>query len=251
MSAAVNQPQQQQPLQTLRSRQIAALKQLINLNQPVSGSIAVEPVWKVLVFDRYGQDIISPLLSVKELRDLGVTLHLLLDSMREALSDVPCVYFILPSEDNVRIVCQDFSSSMYEGYYLNFISALSRPRLEELATSAVQNQSFGQVQKVFDQYLNFISLEDDLFTLRRHNEASPLSFYAMNRADMSEETMNALLDEIVDGLFSVCVTLGVVPIIRCPRNNAAEQVAQKLDKKLRDNLRDARNNLFTQENVRA
>lgn len=48
----------------------------------------------------------------------------------------------------------------------------------------------------------------------------------MNRADMSEETMSALIDEIVDGLFSVCVTLGVVPIIRCPRNNAAEQVAQ-------------------------
>jgi hypothetical protein len=54
----------------------AALKQLINLNQPVSSSSAVEPVWKVLVLDRYGQDIVSPLLSVKQLRDLGVTLHL-------------------------------------------------------------------------------------------------------------------------------------------------------------------------------
>lgn len=68
--------------------------------------------------------------------------------MREALPDVPCVYFILPTEDNVRIVCQDFSSSMYESYYLNFISALSRPRLEELATASVQHQCLGQVQKV-------------------------------------------------------------------------------------------------------
>ena len=31
---------------------------------------------QVLIYDRYGQDIISPLLTVKELRDLGVTLHL-------------------------------------------------------------------------------------------------------------------------------------------------------------------------------
>ena len=31
--------------------------------------------WKVLIYDEFGQDIISPLLTVKELRDLGVTLN--------------------------------------------------------------------------------------------------------------------------------------------------------------------------------
>lgn len=31
---------------------------------------------QVLVYDLFGQDIISPLLSVKELRDMGITLHL-------------------------------------------------------------------------------------------------------------------------------------------------------------------------------
>lgn len=31
---------------------------------------------QVLIYDRFGQDIISPLLSVKELRDMGITLHL-------------------------------------------------------------------------------------------------------------------------------------------------------------------------------
>lgn len=45
------------------------------------------------------------------------------------------------------------------------------------------------------------------------------------------------LDEIVDSLFSVLVTAGVIPIIRSPRNNAAEMVAQKLDQKLRDHLK--------------
>jgi sec1 family domain-containing protein 1 len=38
---------------------------------------------------------------------------------------------------------------------------------------------------------------------------------------------------------------GQVPIIRCPRGNAAEMVSEKLDKKLRENLRDARSSLFT------
>ena len=31
---------------------------------------------QVLIYDKFGSDIISPLLSVKELRNLGVTLHL-------------------------------------------------------------------------------------------------------------------------------------------------------------------------------
>lgn len=54
---------------------LGALKQMLNLNQPESKVIAPEPVWKVLIYDRYGQDIISPLISVKELREMGITLH--------------------------------------------------------------------------------------------------------------------------------------------------------------------------------
>lgn len=51
---------------------------MLNLNQPLPrGTVAAaEPVWKALIYDQFGSDIISPLLSVKELRDMGVTLHL-------------------------------------------------------------------------------------------------------------------------------------------------------------------------------
>lgn len=48
---------------------------MLNLNQAPTKSSLAEPVWKVLIYDRVGQDIISPLISVKELRELGVTLH--------------------------------------------------------------------------------------------------------------------------------------------------------------------------------
>ena len=37
------------------------------------------------------------------------------------------------------------------------------------------------------------------------------------------------------------------PLSRCPKGNAAEAVATRLDKKLRENLRDARNSLFVSE----
>lgn len=63
--------------------------------------------------------------------------------------------------------------------------------------------------------------------------------------------MELMMDSIVDSLFSVCVTLGNVPIIRCPKNSAAEMVAKKLEKKLRENLWDARNNLFHMDATQA
>ena len=37
---------------------------------------------------------------------------------------------------------------MYESFYLNIISPLSRPRLETLAEAAVQGGTIGEVKKV-------------------------------------------------------------------------------------------------------
>lgn len=58
--------------------------------------------------------------------------------------------------------------------------------------------------------------------------------------------MNAMISGVVDSLFSVLVTYGQVPIIRTPKGNAAEQIGEKLDKKIRDNLQDPRASLFNQ-----
>ncbi|UMM22605.1 hypothetical protein L5515_003739 [Caenorhabditis briggsae] len=237
-------------LESVRTRQIVALRTMINLNEPVVSSGVKEPVWKILVLDKAAQDIISPLLPVKQLRDLGVTLHLLLGARREPLTDVPAVYFVSPTDENVDLMSEDLKKAMYDSFYCNFISPLARPRLESLASAAVHGGAVAQVQKVVDQYLNFISLEDDLFVLRRYNENSTFSYFSMNSPGTSEVTVNAMLDSVADGLFAVCATMGIVPIIRCPKGNAAEMVAKRLDQKLRDNLRDSRNNLFTMDGVR-
>ena len=48
----------------------------------------------------------------------------------------------------------------------------------------------------------------------------------------------------------VCLSVsGAIPIIRCPKGHAAEMIAERLDKKIRDNLRDARNCLFSGDNM--
>lgn len=48
--------------------------------------------------------------------------------------------------------------------------------------------------------------------------------------------------------FAFFFFVGVIPIIRCPKGNAAEMIARKLDSKLRDHIMNSRTNLFS-ENV--
>ncbi|XP_004929499.2 protein sly1 homolog [Bombyx mori] len=230
-------------MSTLRERQLNALKQMLNLNQPLTKNIANEPTWKILIYDRVGQDIISPLVSVKDLRELGVTLHLQLHSDRDSIPEVPAVYFCSPSDENLDRICQDLDNGIYDQYHLNFISPITRHKLEDLAASAIQSNSAVNIHKVFDQYLNFICLEDDLFIMK-HQQSDSLSYYAINKADTKDTEMEVIMDNIVESLFSVFVTMGNVPFIRSTKGNAAEMVAKKLDKKLRENLWDARNNLF-------
>lgn len=227
----------------LREKQINALKRMLNFNQNLTKASIAEPVWKILVYDRYGQDIISPLLSVKELREMGVTLHLLLHSDREPIPDVPVIYFVMPNEENVSRISQDFRNQLYDTYYLNFISPISRQKIEDLASASIQAGCVSSISSVFDQYLNFITLEDNMYILR-HQDRGSLNYFAVNRGDVKDTEMESIIDAIVDSLFSVFVTLGIVPIIRSPRGNAAEMVSEKLDKKIRENLRDSRNSLF-------
>ncbi|KAK0180867.1 hypothetical protein PV327_003204 [Microctonus hyperodae] len=233
---------------SLRDKQIHALKQMLNLNQPDVKTNTAVPTWKILIYDRVGQDIISPLISIKELRDLGITLHMQLHSDRDMIPEVPAIYFCAPSQENLDRIGHDLNNGLYDIYHLNFISPISRQKMEDLASAALLAGAVANIHKVFDQYLNFITLEDDMFVLR-HQNSDIISYHAINKGDMKDTEMESIMDIIVDSLFSVFVTLGTVPIIRCPRGNAAEMVARKLDKKLRENVWDSRNSLFQGEAV--
>lgn len=75
-------------------------------------------------------------------------------------------------------------------------------------------------------------------------------YWTMNSATTSDEEIDAKVDRIVSGLFSVAVTMGSIPIIRCPKGGAAEMIAAKLDRKLRDHILNAKDNLFSGANAR-
>ncbi|CAO3629200.1 unnamed protein product [Mucor hiemalis] len=222
---------------------------MLHLNStegPSTGALSTPEnvVWKVLIFDKFGQDIISSIMRVNDLRENGVTVHMLLSQDRTPLPDVPAVYFVEPTSENIKKICEDLNRNLYDSYYINFCSTIPRPVLEEFATTTIADNTSELVNQVFDQYLNFICTNPNVFSLNQ-----PQTFINLNSPTATEALIDETVDKTVNALFSVIVTMGVIPIIRCPRGNAAEIIANKLDSKLRDHVMNSRTNLFSDNNT--
>lgn len=179
-----------------------------------SGGGGANP-WKILIYDRHTRGIISPLLSVSQLRSRGVTLHLLLSSEREAIPDVPAVYFVQPTQENLAVIARDCSKRLYQRAHLHFSTRMERPVMEEFARLVVNTGGLDSIASVHDQFVEFACLENRLFTLN-----VPESYVLYNNPGATEVDMEAAMNGIAGGLFSVVATLGVVPVIRCPRVSA-------------------------------
>lgn len=91
---------QQQSPPPLRDLQRKSLLKLLNLNSQEEATSQSsndllpqvengEPVWKFLIFDKLGQDVISSVLRVSDLREAGVTVHMQLNADRLQMEDVP------------------------------------------------------------------------------------------------------------------------------------------------------------------
>ncbi|KAI1332538.1 sec1 protein [Xylariaceae sp. FL0255] len=244
---------------SLRNRQIVSLKKILNLNETVSdentdeahanglapaGPILTaegEPIWKVLVFDDLGRDVISSVLRVSDLRSMGVTMHMHISTARHPIPDVPVIYLVEPNAKSLENITSDLQKGLYSPAYINFLSSIPRPLLEDFASQTATAGTAEHIAQLYDQYLNFIVAEPDLFSLGMQKEHT---YWALNSAKTKDEELDHVVDRIVSGLFSVIVTMGVIPIIRCPKGAAADMIAGKLDRKLRDHVLNSKDNLF-------
>lgn len=164
-----------------------------------------------------------------------------INSTRYPIPDVPVLYLVEPNATNIQLICSDLSRGLYTPAYVNFISSIPRPLLEEFAAQIAATNTADSIAQVYDQYLNFIVAEPDLFSLGMGKE----SYWTFNSAKAEADVQDAAIDRIVSGLFSVSVTMGSVPIIRCPQTELAKVIATKLDRKLRDHVLNSKENLFS------
>jgi sec1 family domain-containing protein 1 len=167
-----------------------------------------------------------------------------INSPRYPIPDVPVLYLLEPTAVNIHLICSDLARGLYTPAYVNFLSSIPRPLLEDFAAQIASTNTTESISQIYDQYLNFIVAEPDLFSLGMGREA----YWTLNSAKPTDSDVDSAIDRIVSGLFSVSVTMGSIPIIRCPQGGAAQDIAAKLDRKLRDHVLNSKDNLFSSAN---
>mmetsp|Transcript_12353 Transcript_12353/g.24011 ORF Transcript_12353/g.24011 Transcript_12353/m.24011 type:complete len:665 (-) Transcript_12353:50-2044(-) len=239
----------------VRAKQLGAVERMLRLESPMgatapsngsgaNGTPNLSQQWKVLIYDEACRDIISPLMTVGKLRENGVTLHMLLESPRESIPEVPAVYFFEPTEANIQRFVQDCEKQLYDAAYLNFSSPISKPMMDLLARRLVEINAVSRVAKVYDQFLGFVSLESCLFSLNLQD-----SFARYNSPALPDTAIEECMRSVATGAMSLVATLGTVPIIRCPPGGPAEMVARSICDMLRNLVQD-QGSIFAQSTSR-
>lgn len=126
-------------------------------------------------------------------------------STRHPIPDVPVLYLVEPTASNLQAITNDLSRGLYSPAYINFLSSIPRPLLEDFASQTATAGTSESISQVYDQYLNFIVGEPDLFSLGMRNANT---YWALNSAKTQDEELDNVVDRIVSGLFSVVVTMG-------------------------------------------
>jgi len=222
---------------SLRERQTENLKKMLCFNKPNTESFGTdtavedELIWKVLILDKKSTDIVSSVLRVNDLLEYGITMHAMINQRRTQLADVNAIYFIEPTIENIKTLIEDLKNDKYSKFYINFTSSLNRNLLEEFAKNVALIDKSHKIAQIYDQYLDFLVTEPNLFSLNL-----PKVYSILNNPQSTEDVINPKIDQIVSGLFDSVLSLGSIPVIRCMKNGPAELIANKLDSKLRDHL---------------
>ena len=127
-----------------------------------------------------------------------------INAQRHPIPDVPVLYLLEPTAANLNLISLDLSKNLYADAYINFLSSIPRPLMEDFASQIAESGTAENVTQMYDQYLNFIVSEPDLFSLALGKEI----YWALNSPKATDEEIDVIVDKAVSGLFSVVVTMG-------------------------------------------
>lgn len=150
------------------------------------------------------------------LRDENVTLHLNINTVREKIHGVNTIYFIQPTEDNLKKINEDFAKDLYDTIYINFSSFVSHDYLNELAKIASRNNSVYKIKQVYQHNLNFVSLNKDFFSFNISN--------VFEKLNKTKDPDQKLLEYISESLFSVFRCMKMIPNIVYEKEGVGEKL---------------------------
>lgn len=193
----------------LRSRQKQIILRILNQNKELdtSNSNNSDISWKILIYDKKSINFLSTLFKLGKLMEIGISSIYSIESARDKIPDVLAFYLVEPTKENLDRIAKDCTEVLYDRVSLNFISPCKTDDLKDLAKIMASSPSCSHVEAVFDEYINFASPDPGLFTIFENYSCFSDFYNAKSQDDKIKKSM----DDIVDGLVSVILTMGHIP----------------------------------------
>ncbi|OQS55740.1 SLY1 [Ecytonucleospora hepatopenaei] len=157
--------------------------------------------FRVLLLDEYTKQIISPLFTLSELREAGICAYFMLGEKINKVEEIPAIVYA----KDFTLVTQEIVKLNFCSYYVYCSYQIKRNDLQNLACKLGEFGEANRIKNIYDTFTNFVSLQDNLFTLNCKN--SYLKDYSR---------------EASEGLYSVFETLGKRPFMVGNMKNASE-----------------------------
>lgn len=109
--------------------------------------------------------MIAPVMKVGSLRDCNITLHLNINSKREAVPDIPAIYVVEPTEENFQKIAEDAMSGIYDYFFVNFTRQVTREQLDSFAMEITKANAVHKICKVGYNHLNYHVVSQNLFEI--------------------------------------------------------------------------------------
>lgn len=134
------------------------------------------------------------------------------------------VYLLRPTEQNFALLLEEIRNPRFKEYYLTFTNLIDDRFLKRLAEADAQEK----VRQVQEMHLDYYIINPDLITL---NMPSLIRVYQDQKNWKQSEI--ASINRVVEGIFSVLVSLRRLPMIRYLASSFVDQIiADSLAKQL-------------------
>ncbi|KAJ2551206.1 syntaxin binding protein 1 [Coemansia sp. RSA 1933] len=154
--------------------------------------------------------------------------HNLITKSRQKYPDVEAVYILVPCEDSVARVIEDFTPGSdqpavenvkYARAHILFTGAI----LESLLSTLYQSPAAPYIKKIDELFIEFNPIESRVF-LTTPSEQPFYALYSPHSSNMAYRDMDAAADRVL----SVIACLGARPYVRyyCPGQKSAKEAAE-------------------------
>lgn len=120
--------------------------------------------WSVLILDREGQDIVSPLFIMSDLMEMGVVQCLRMEDARERNLETRAVYFVRETKENIEKIIEDIRDKKYSRIEIVFTGIVSRDLLKELSIKVSKMQESRKIVKITDSIASYSMIHENFYT---------------------------------------------------------------------------------------